>query len=266
MSNKETEKKLEEIANHLMYKAPQLNIPKLSFCITCKNRLHQLSQTLSKNLDDNRMSRDLIEFVLVDFGSTDGLQEWIFENFQNDLDTGYLKYFYTEKLPFWHASIAKNTAHLLADHEILVNLDCDNFTGINGGRLIIGQFLNQKNDIITHQFGGDIYDGSYGRIGVKRERFLEVGGYNEEFESMAYQDTDLINRLVATGSQYINIPDPRYNQAIRNTKEEGVLHTNSSISWIEMLSKNKKISEENIRNKQFRLIRSIKKTIPTDSL
>lgn len=45
--------------------------PSLSFCITCKNRLAQIKQTLRQNLEDNRYGRDKIEFVLVDFGSTD---------------------------------------------------------------------------------------------------------------------------------------------------------------------------------------------------
>ncbi len=56
---------------------------KISFCITCKNRLHQIRQTLPKNLEDNRRLQELVEFVLVDFGSTDGLRKWISDNFKN---------------------------------------------------------------------------------------------------------------------------------------------------------------------------------------
>ncbi|MDR2773869.1 MAG: hypothetical protein LBC19_03840, partial [Tannerella sp.] len=74
----------------------------LSFCITCKNRIHQIKQTLRKNLDDNVLCRDFIEFVLVDFGSTDGHREWILSEFTDELDSGYLRYYYTEALPFWH--------------------------------------------------------------------------------------------------------------------------------------------------------------------
>ena len=65
---------------------------KLSFCIACKNRLYQIKQTLPQNLEDNRKAKDFVEFILVDFGSDDGLQEWIAENFVNEIEEGYLKY------------------------------------------------------------------------------------------------------------------------------------------------------------------------------
>lgn len=77
------------------------------------------------------------EFVLVDFGSADGLQDWIYENFIGDIRSGYLKYYYTEEMEDWHASIAKNTTHLLASNEIITNLDCDNYSGVNGGKFVI---------------------------------------------------------------------------------------------------------------------------------
>ena len=32
-------------------------------------------------------------------------------------------------MPFWHASVGKNTAHMVADEDILVNVDNDNLIG-----------------------------------------------------------------------------------------------------------------------------------------
>ena len=120
------------------------SLTSLSFCITCKNRIHQIRQTLQKNLDDNRSHQDMIEFVLVDFGSTDGLKKWILSNFYQELSSGYLRYYYTDELPLWHASIAKNTAHSLARNNILVNLDCDNYTGRMGGNFVIQTFIKHN--------------------------------------------------------------------------------------------------------------------------
>lgn len=222
------------------------DIPTLSFCITCKNRFYQIEQTLKKNLDDNRMFKHLIEFVLIDFGSTDGLQEWIKNNFSEEIDAGYLKYFYTNEMENWHVSIAKNTAHLMAVNDIVVNLDCDNFTGCNGGRFLIQHFLKNKVNTVIQQYGGDPYDGSFGRISVYRHAFIEVGGYDESFEPMGVQDLDLIERLKKQGYQYLLVNDPSYNRAVFNTKEVGVCNTKSHLKWYEMVAKNSAQSGRNL--------------------
>lgn len=220
-------------------------IPKLSFCISCKNRFHQISYTLPKNLDDNRLHQEWIEFILMDFGSVDGLREWVISHFQEYLKSGYLKYYYTEELSFWHASVAKNMAHKLANHNILVNLDCDNYTGYLGGQFVIRQFL-QSRDIVLHQFGGNLHDGSYGRISMLKKYFEAIGGYDESFEPMSYQDIDLINRLKQIGLRYRLQSNTRFCRAIANTKSESILHTNSTLVYNEMYIKNGMESRKNI--------------------
>lgn len=216
----------------------------LSFCITCKNRMHQISQTLPQNLKDNEKQRGRIDFILVDFGSTDGLQEWITANFGKELDKGYLKYFYTEELKEWHTSIAKNTAHILAKNEIVVNLDCDNYTGIDGGLFVIDNMKKHGENAFLHQFSNVFGDGSYGRIAMTKQTFLMMGGYDENFESFGYQDTDLILRLWIRGYLYMHLVDKEYNQAIKNEKGEGL--SASQKTWKEMNFQNYKSSFSNI--------------------
>lgn len=218
----------------------------LSFCITCKNRMHQISQTLRKNLDDNMLSRDVVDFVLVDFGSTDGLMDWILDNFHQELSSGYLRYYYTDELPYWHASIAKNTAHIHARNHILVNLDCDNYTGYMGGDFVIQTFEKHNFNIVFHQFSGMYRDGSYGRIAVLSNHFHKAGGYDETFEPMAFQDNDLILRLRKLGLTYINNSHPRFSSAIQNDKSEGLRYTGSTTPYQEMFQKNYEKSRRNI--------------------
>ena len=229
-----------------------IDIPSLSFCITCKNRFHQVQHTLLKNLGDNRMYKHLIEFVLVDFGSKDGLQDWIKNNCIKYIKEGYLKYYYTDELTHWHASIAKNTAHIYASNSLLVNLDCDNFTGPNGGKYLIRQFMKLGEGIVLHQFSGDFKDGSYGRIAVHRKYFMAIRGYDESFEPMAYQDLDLIKRLLKSGLKYILIPDTRYNKAIRNTTTDSMKNTNSELEWAQMDLINKIRSDTNALEARIR--------------
>lgn len=227
------------------------HIPRLSFCITCKNRFHQIRETLPINLSDNFYFQDLIEFVVVDFGSNDGLADWVLNSFTNELDSGYLAYFFTDELPFWHASIAKNTAHYLASNELLVNLDCDNYTGRFGGKYVIKNFIKYGLNIVHHQFSQCYGDGTYGRIGLTKTFFEQLGGYDESFEPMGFQDVDLILRAQQIGLTYINEYKPQYTTAIVNSKEDKIKNCNKSMSYDEMNSRNYERSVQNIENGKF---------------
>lgn len=221
--------------------------PTLSFCITCKNRFEQIKRTLPQNLFDNQIYKHLIEFILVDFGSTDGLQNWVYENFIDDIRSAYLKYYYTKELDDWHASIAKNTSHMLASNEIVTNLDCDNYTGANGGKFVIDKMTEHGiHKIIFHQFSKNEDDGSYGRITLSKRNFLKIGGYDESFEPMGYQDVDLIIRSKAAGLKYIHVSDNLYNKTIPNTKKEGLLNVKTKSNWIDMNFRNYQRSRKNI--------------------
>lgn len=225
-----------------------IRIPKLSFCITCKNRISQIKKSLSINLEDNRAYRDLIEFVLVDFGSNDGLKDWILNNFQSDLSSGYLKYYYTLELQNWHASIAKNTSHLLATNELLVNLDCDNYTGFNGGKFVIRQFIKYGSDLVLHQFSGNYPDGTFGRIAISKLNFIELGGYDESFEPMGFQDYDLLLRASDIGLNIKKISNLKYSKAIPNSKIDSIKWCNDDLNYQQMNSLNSVKSAQNRYN------------------
>jgi hypothetical protein len=210
------------------------HIPKLSFCMTCKNRLHQIKKTLPKNLSDNKFFKEIIEFVLVDFGSQDGLKEWVLSSFVDELKEGYLAYYYTDELPSWHASVAKNTSHFFAAHDLLVNLDCDNYTGRFGGKFVIKNFIRYGTDMVSHQFSSDYGDGTYGRIGLSKAHFIRLGGYDESFEPMGFQDVDLISRAQSIGLKYKNIYNIQYTGSIINSKSEKIRYCNSELSYDQM--------------------------------
>lgn len=219
---------------------------KISFCITCKNRFNQISKTLRQNLDDNEDLEDDVEFVLVDFGSIDGLKNWIAENFSKELNSGYLKYYYTENLKEWHCPLAKNTAHRMATGQVVVNLDCDNYTGKAGGRFVLDQFELQGEKIILHQASSNPRDGSFGRIAVMKKYFDAIGGYDESFYAMAYEDTDLIHRLMAVGLFYVSNVTSQFNRAIINDKQDSIKYARPGKSYQEMNLLNQQISKNNI--------------------
>jgi predicted glycosyltransferase involved in capsule biosynthesis len=215
----------------------------LTFCTTIKNRKYQLEQTLLQNLLDS-INKDT-EFILIDFGSTDGLKKYIYDNFKEYLDSKKLKYYYTDKLKYWHASIAKNTTHKYAKGKYIVNLDCDNFIGKNGDNILIKLFENNNNIIISQSdtiFGS----GNSGRISLSKDNFLKLGGYNEFLYPMGYQDADLIQRAIKYGLKLIKLN--KNNLAIKNSKIESLKNTGTNINYLKMNQLNKLISKLNIEN------------------
>ncbi len=219
--------------------------PSVSFCITCRDRMWQIRETLPKNLKDNYGHSDRVDFVLVDFASCDGLRDWVSGNFEEELKSGYLKYYYTEEMPQWNVCVAKNTAHMMAGGEIVVNLDCDNFTGPGGGDYVSRKMrIFGPDKIVLHMFSGEWMDGTFGRIAMSKRNFLKVGGYYEDFRKPAYEDTDIVNRLRAMGFKRIKNSNRRYLNAIPNAKGEGVIESRSE--WMEVNRRNGDESRKNI--------------------
>jgi len=235
------------------------NIPsskKLTFAIAVLNRTEQIEQTLIQNLEDNYLNKENIEFVLIDFGSNDGFRDWIrFQNLRKYTNSEYFKYYETDALDFWHASVAKNTAIHNAVGKIVVTLDCDNYTGLNGGEFVINQFEKNNYKCILHQFNWNSQNGNFGRIAITKSKFNELGGYDQSFLPMGYQDWDLIKRAEAVGTTYINAPDGEYNKAIQNLggKKLSIANTKQykQIGWTEMNRINKLKSQHNIYNQKY---------------
>jgi len=197
-------------------------------------------------MDHNRELSGDIEFVLVDFGSTDGFKDWINSNFANERSSGYLKVFATNEMSSWHMSKAKNTTHINACGDILVNLDADNFTGPQGAAYVLQQFNKFGRELLLHQFSGDFQDGSCGRISVVKEFFYTSGGYDQSFKPLGYDDIDFIRRLQALGLNYKRSPDNRYNRSIQNSKSESLMHCDIDMSWEQMDIWNANMSLGNI--------------------
>ncbi|MEU5050198.1 galactosyltransferase-related protein [Streptomyces sp. NPDC021096] len=89
-------------------------------------------------------------------------------------------------------------------------------------------------------------NGSYGRIGLPRAAFDKLGGYDENLLPMGCQDSDLLDRARAHGMRVVRVPQ-QVPFAIRNTDDEKVKYTGSSLSWHDMWQRNLRQAEENLR-------------------
>ena len=202
--------------------------PKISYCTTCFNRFWQLKQVVKHNLTIINQNQPA-EWIIVDFGGQDSqeMTDWLNQNCPKSLVKGTLKYYRRNAdLPtfVWNVSQAKNVAHRLADGQILVNLDGDNFLQKNDPEILRQLFTKNPNSLIHQTWNNFLvqynlrslgrgrqvaykeyqanFSGSNGRISVARQHFMDIGGYDEEMLFMGFQDTDLIVRSVLANLDY----------------------------------------------------------------
>jgi hypothetical protein len=164
--------------------------PIISYCTSCMGRLWQLKKTLPINIKQLENDEEL---CLVNYNSNDGLHEYIVQYHVNDIVSGKLRYFFTTEPKIFHMSKAKNLSHRVSQGQFVFNLDADNF--INKDTRAF--FKSNTRSILHERVIG--MGGTWGRIGMSREIFFEIGGYDETFMPMGYQDIDLLKRLSLKG-------------------------------------------------------------------
>lgn len=205
---------------------------KISFFTVCMNRLHHLKETLPKNIEDN-LAYGNVEFVVLNYNSNDGMDEWIKNEMHPFIKSGILKYFKTNEPKVFHMSHSKNVVARCTSGDIICNIDADNFIGENFADYINKQFLQQKNIFLTTDKGTASRD-CYGRICMKKYDFLKCTGYDESMELYGFEDIDLKNRLGLLSLKKRIIENRSFLNAIDHTDEERLKNDNS-LSQVECI-------------------------------
>ena len=173
---------------------------KISFCISCMNRLGHLQQTLPKNIIHN-ISYPNIEFVVLDYNSSDKMCDWIKHKFRYLIKKGLLIFGRYEDAKYFHMSHAKNMAHRLATGDILCNIDADTFTNRKLANCI-NDFFNKHANVFLS--GREKFTG---RLCFSKKDFINLNGYNENIHGWGHEDTDIFLRGKKSGLQDITLPD-----------------------------------------------------------
>jgi hypothetical protein len=194
----------------------------ISFCTSIKNRLWQLKKTLPKNIQLNLKN---VTWNIADLASTDGLEDWLWSEYCELIQEGKLNYFRVTSECNWSSPIAKNLAHRIANkNSYLYNLDADNYLSIADYEKIL---VAQSESAPCHQWSGKWGDGSFGRIGMPAEIFYSLGGYDESFLPMAFQDRDILRRLASKNIKIIELGAPSL-LAIQNSISDKVINVTSA--------------------------------------
>ncbi len=198
---------------------------KISFCVVCMNRLHQLRQTLMQNIVDNADYAEL-EFVVLDYNSKDGMEEWIMENLADHIKTGRVVYYKTTDPDSWSPSHSKNLAFKLATGDIVCSIWADYYTGAGFAHYVNDSFKEDDNIVLTpidfhktrknYAPPGDVL----GKVCVKKSDFLKIEGFDERMNRHGFEDYDFINRLEMIGVKRVLIEDFAYLKYISHSNDE----------------------------------------------
>lgn len=200
-----------------------MNYQKISFCTVVMNRLHHLKETLPQNLKDNEDYANL-EFIIVDYNSSDEIEEWIKTNLGSYIESGKLHFFKTNTPNYFDRSHSRNIAFKLASGDILCNVDADNFTGKGFASYINNEFSLHKNIFLTADTKRKYYflRNAFGRYCVSKKDFHQAGGLNEEMKSYGSETTDFYERLETAGVKEKIIMNTNFLQAISHDDEERI--------------------------------------------
>lgn len=172
---------------------------KVAFCTTALRR-PTVDMALKINLALTWKRRKNITWFVVDFNEGTELSDSLTEALEPAIRSGHLKLYRSKDLKFWHACIAKNTAHMLPDdsYHVLCNVDGDNLLTLEFVEQALVMAARMKSgEVGCTQFYGSGDAGTYGRIMIGRTLFHKLGGYDETFHPVGCQDTDLIYRALS---------------------------------------------------------------------
>ncbi|WP_276089673.1 glycosyltransferase family A protein [Pedobacter sp. JY14-1] len=207
--------------------------PKISFCTVSMNRTEHFKQTFLKNVLDN-VNYPYVEFIILDYNSTDGLGEYVRDYLQMYIKTGIVKYYHNTEPIFFNMPHAKNMALKLADGDIICLVDADNYIG-NGFAAYVA------NNLIKSQFLTTIYKRKpstnsdvLGRICLFKSDFHRLKGFDEGFKYYGLEDLDFVQRLEIAGCFRKVIKTNKYLKAISHTavKRFGNMQLFSTIAAI----------------------------------
>ncbi|HTI10441.1 MAG TPA: glycosyltransferase family A protein [Puia sp.] len=194
---------------------------KISICTVCMNRLNHLSSTLPVNIGENQHLPH-VEFVLLDYNSSDGLETWVKDNLSRYIDSGILKYYKTCDPAYFETAHSRNMAIKLASGDIFCMTDADNFTGPGYIGWVDSTFsLHGNNTVITTLRKDNLpYHDQGGKFAFSRELLYSVNGYDESVVYYGMEDVDLANRLEKAGGNRVFIEQEEYLKHISHSDEE----------------------------------------------
>ena len=221
---------------------------KVSICTTVMDRTYDLRKTLELNIIDNADYCNA-EFVVLNYGSNDDLDDFITKDMKDYVSGGILKYVKVDA-KHYDMGRSRNIAFKSATGDIVNNVDADNYTG-RGFCRAINQLAELEPEKAVFAKGKRMM---HGRIGMYKNEFLEIGGYDEDLVGYGFDDHSLVYRAMAHFDAkfmwWTGVPNSDFMNRIKTPKaEKGKKMVNQN--WRETEGINKKITMDKMSRKEY---------------
>jgi GT2 family glycosyltransferase len=143
-----------------------------------------------------------VEFVVLDYSSKDGLEDWIKTTFSREISSGRISYWKYPTAKFYDSSHAKNLSQLAASGDVVANLDADIYLPDRISSFIREQFFMNPR-IVIRSACGETAPGTTGFIASRKEDFIKLRGYDESFRGWGHDDIDFLWRAFNAGFKMI---------------------------------------------------------------
>lgn len=188
---------------------------RISYCIVCMNRIDHLKSTLKVNLKDTKNDQN-VEFVLLDYNSSDGMGEWVKNTLQSEIESGRLLYFRTEDPQEFSHSHSKNMAFKLASGDILCSINADHYIGEGFSDYLRDKFGGNQPVFVSPQVPQNYKSAwrpptdVFGKIALRKIDFKKTTGFDERFKGYGFEDIDFVNRLSMLKVKRIVLDQDKY--------------------------------------------------------
>lgn len=247
----------------------------ISFVTRCMNRLHDLKETLPKNIQDNKNYKNL-EFVILDYNSRDGLEEWIKKEMMDQIECGRINYYKTEEPKFFCPNHSQNVTFKLAQNKLIANVDTDNFTHEGYAQRLNECAYPYKGKILIVPDNFLLPNSTMlllkGRFCLYKSDIESLRGFDEDLdEGFGNDDVNFVFRCFLRGFKLIryekyfsddriNTPDEQKVLYVKNKDFEYMKRFNGSITW-EKLKTGTTIVNKNRHWGKATLIKNFKEKI-----
>jgi len=177
------------------FSKPSTTNYRISVVTTVMNRLEALQMTLPENIKDNE-DYDNVEFVVLNYGSTDNIDEWIKSTMAEHIESGKLVYYKTDEPKGYSMAHSRNICFKVATGDIVNSVDADNF--VNPGFVsYVNKLANQCPSKVIFAKGKRLMRG---RLGFYKDEFInQLGGYDERLTGYGSEDHDIVHRAWGLG-------------------------------------------------------------------